>query len=435
MSLRVVGGEDWLASEFMGRWATGLNADPNVFQLRFVVAASAVLGLLSLASAIWFPAAVGLDPTYFAISVGAAIGFAVSWFLATRGNLRHGSNLLLLVAVLSVAIGVTYDPSTSTHHLMLIGLVVPVMVAFLLDRFLVGAGLVGATIVFLAAHAARFAHPPGEIATLALVFVAAGAISALDAGLRGRGHRRAQLAETESKRLRELNEMRMEFISAAAHDLRTPLTPLKLALAALRLGGEEAERSQRIDMMQRSVARFELLIEDMLDASRLQAGRLTLKRVPVDVDQLVREVLDSFKDAANKGELILDATGVQPARIDADPLKASQVIMNLVSNAVKYTPPGGRVTVSLETGPHEAILQVRDTGLGITPEQQVRLFQPFERPHEGQPGVAKGTGLGLYISKGIVETHGGRLAVQSEGPGRGSSFTVAWPLASKTPSA
>lgn len=333
------------------------------------------------------------------------------------------------MATLALAIGITYEPETSTHHLLLLGLVVPVLMAFLLDRFRVGVALVGATVVFLAAHAARFDHPNGEVLTIAFVFLAASSVGALDAALRDRERRRAEAAETESGRLRELNDLRMQFISTAAHDLRTPLTPLKLALATLRLEGQEAKRPERLDMMQRSVARFELLIEDMLDASRLQAGRLTLKRVPVDLDALVREAVESFQDAAKKGGLVVDATEVLPARIDADPLKASQVVMNLMSNAVKYTPPGGQVTLALRAGPQDATLRVQDTGLGMTPEQMSRLFQPFVRLHEGQPGVAKGTGLGLYITKGIVEAHGGRLTVQSDGSGKGSTFTVDWPLA------
>lgn len=399
------------------------------FQLRLVARTSAILAGLSLAAAVWYPAVLGLDTLYFGTSLGAAIGFTASGLLAKRGALRHASNLLLLVATLALAIGVTYQPDTSTHHLLLLGLVVPVMLAFLLDRFRIGAGLMGATVVFLAAHAARFDHPPGEVMTIAFVFVAASSVGALDAALRGRERRRAEAAETEAGRLRELNEMRMQFINTAAHDLRTPLTPLKLAMSTLRLEGQEAKRPERLDMMQRSVARFELLIEDMLDASRLQAGRLTLKRVPVDLDALVREALESFQDAAKKGGLVFDATGVLPARIDADPLKASQVVMNILSNAVKYTPPGGKVTLSLQEGSQDVTLRVQDTGLGMTPEQMSRLFQPFVRLHEGQPGVPKGTGLGLYITKGIVEAHGGRLTVQSDGPGRGSTFTVAWPLA------
>lgn len=400
------------------------------FQLRLVETTSAVLGLLALFAAIWFPVSGGLDPIYFGVAVGAVIGFTGSWFLAKRGNLRQSSNLVLAVTILVLAIDTSHDPQTSTHHFLILGFIVPVTTAFLLDRMWVGAGLVGATLVVLAAHAARFAHPPGEVATIAIIFVAASAVSAFDAILRARERQRAEAAETESGRLSELNEMRMQFINTAAHDLRTPLTPLKLAMATLRMGGQEADRSDCLDMMQRSVARFELLIEDMLDASRLQAGRLSLKRAPVDFDPLVREALDSFKEMARKGDLALDATGVQPTRIEADPLKASQVVMNLVSNAVKYTPPGGKVTLSLQSGPREAILVVQDTGLGMTAQQMARLFQPFVRLHEGQPGVVKGTGLGLYISKGIVEAHGGRLTVQSEGLGKGSTFTVTWPLVS-----
>jgi len=403
-------------------------ATTKSLQLRFVLMSSVVLGLLSLVAAVVHPVVVRFDVFYFAGSLGAAFGFAGTYLLARRGKLAASSNLLLAVATLGLAVGVTREAVTSTHHLLFLGFLVPVMAAFLLDRLWVGVSLVGFTLILLSAHAARFAHPPEEIMTLVVVFVAGSSLSAVDLGLRARERMRADAQETESDRLRELNEMRMQFINTAAHDLRTPLTPLKLALATLRRGSEETDQP-RIQLMERSVTRFELLIEDMLDAARLQAGRLTLKRASVNFDVLVREALESFRDPARKGDLLLDASGVQPARIDADALKASQVILNLVSNAIKYTPAGGKVFVSLQARPHEALLVVQDTGLGMSAEQMSHLFQPFVRLHEGQPGVAKGTGLGLYISKGIMEAHGGRLTVQSDGPGKGSQFTAAWPLA------
>jgi signal transduction histidine kinase len=387
------------------------------------------MAALVLAAAVWLPLEVGFDWFYFVTDLGVFIGLLVSGFLANRGDLARSSNLLLVVMVLALGLGITRETDTSAHHLLLVGLLIPVMMAFFLDRMVVALGLVSGTILFLAFHAAHFAHPPGEMATLALVFVAGSSIGGLDAFLRLRERHRAEAAETESGRLRELNEMRMQFINTAAHDLRTPLTPLKLSMATLRLGNQDAKQAASLDMMQRNVSRFEMLIEDMLDASRLQAGRLTLKRAPVELDSLVHEALESFREAMLKGGLSVDARGVQRVRIDADPLKASQVVMNLLSNAVKYTPAGGTVTLEARAGSSEATFVVKDTGLGMTPEQIARLFQPFVRLHEGQPGVAKGTGLGLYITKGIVEAHGGQVAVASGGPGQGSTFTVTWPLA------
>jgi PAS domain S-box-containing protein len=239
----------------------------------------------------------------------------------------------------------------------------------------------------------------------------------------------AEAKDLEVKRLEDLNKMRMEFLNTAAHDLKTPLTPLRLAMGTLRLGTLTPAQKVSIDLMDRNIARFQALVEDMLDAARLQAGRLKLRREDVSPNPLVADAVASFQEPARQAGLTLRVASLPEARIDADPLKVMQVLMNLVSNAVKYTPRGGQVLVEARATPQEWEFLVHDSGLGMTAEQMSRLFQPFVRLHEDVPGTAKGTGLGLYISKGIVEQHGGRLWAESEGPGKGSTFHVAFPLA------
>jgi PAS domain S-box-containing protein len=236
--------------------------------------------------------------------------------------------------------------------------------------------------------------------------------------------------EQEVKRLEELNRMRMDFLNTAAHDLKTPLTPLKLQMATLRAkGGLDPKQKASLDLMDRSVNRFQALIEDMLDAARLQAGRLKLKRSSVALAPLVQEAVASFEEATRQNAQQVDVRVDAALMVDADPNKLMQVLMNLVSNAVKYTANGGAIQVRGGADGDAAHLSVRDSGLGMDADQLSRLFQPFVRLHEGIAGTAKGTGLGLYISKGIVESHGGRLWAESEGPGHGSTFHLAWPLA------
>jgi PAS domain S-box-containing protein len=248
------------------------------------------------------------------------------------------------------------------------------------------------------------------------------AAEAARADLEGKGR--------EVKRLEELNRMRMDFLNTAAHDLKTPLTPLKLQMAALRARGlADAKQRESLDVMDRSVNRFQALIEDMLDAARLQAGKLKLKRSNVALAPLVQETVASFQEAIRQEGLQVDVRVGAGTVVDADPNKLMQILMNLVSNAVKYTPKGGAVQVRAVEEEGVAHLSVRDSGLGMDSEQLGRLFQPFVRLHEGIPGTAKGTGLGLYISKGIAESHGGRIWAESEGPGLGSTFHLAWPLA------
>ncbi len=246
--------------------------------------------------------------------------------------------------------------------------------------------------------------------------------------------RQAQESRREVERLDEVNKMRMEFLNAAAHDLKTPLTPMKLELATLRLkGGLDDGQRVSLERLDRGLKRFQNLIDDLLDAARLQAGRLALRRTRVRLAPLLTEAVDAFRTVAGQEDVELTLEEGPDARVDADPAKAVQVLMNLVSNAIKYTPAGGRVRMRSSIKGREAVVEFRDSGLGMTPEQIGRLFQAFVRLHETTPGVAKGTGLGLYISKGIVEAHGGRIWAESAGPGKGSAFFVAWPLAAADP--
>lgn len=242
--------------------------------------------------------------------------------------------------------------------------------------------------------------------------------------------RAGEAKDLEVKRLDDLNKMRMEFLNTAAHDLMTPLTPLKLQMATLRRSGSlDADQARSLEIMDRSVLRFQALVEDMLEAARLQAGKLQLRRADVPLAPMVQEAAASFEGAALQGQLQVELDVSTDARVDVDRMKCMQVLVNLVSNAVKYTPAGGHVRIRIIVTLTEAIVEIADDGLGMSPEQLGQLFKPFVRLHAEIQGAAKGTGLGLYICKGIVEQHGGRLWAESAGPGHGSTFHVAWPLA------
>lgn len=233
--------------------------------------------------------------------------------------------------------------------------------------------------------------------------------------------------EGEVRRLDELARMRMEFLNAAAHDFKTPLTPLRLQMSTLRNQGLlDARQAQGFDLMERNLRRLEALVDDMLDAARLQSGRLALRKQTMPLGPLVQEAVLAFQEQARQRRITLEVREPSLVRVDVDPGKAMQVLMNLVSNAVKYTPEGGHVRVGVEDRGDEALVVVQDDGLGLTKDQLAKLFGPFTRLHEDQAGVAKGTGLGLYISKGIVEQHGGRLWAESAGEGRGATFLAAW---------
>lgn len=232
--------------------------------------------------------------------------------------------------------------------------------------------------------------------------------------------------QRELARLREMDEWKTRFINVAAHELLTPLTPMKLQLDLLRQGGDLHESLQVID---RNFRRLQRITSDILDGARLQAGRLTILPQTLDLAAVVREAVESFRAPAIAAGLALTLRAPEPLRVTADAQRIGQVLDNLLANAVKFTPAGGEVAIEAIRRDREAVVSVRDTGIGIPPEKVGGLFQPFTQAHDPAKVTRTGSGLGLYISKGIVEKHGGRIWCGPGGPGKGATFTFTIPLA------
>ena len=230
----------------------------------------------------------------------------------------------------------------------------------------------------------------------------------------------------------ELVRSREEFLSIASHELKTPLTILKASAQILsrQVLQSDLDRNRITGCAQRlqvQVDRLETLVADLLDASRLQQGHLELRPEPYDLRAIASEILARFQDAPERSEhhrLTLDAPA--PVISLIDPARLDQVLTNLLSNALKYSPAGGEVRLAIHQCVDQALIAVSDQGIGITPTEQIRLFQPFSRG-DSVRGIS-GTGLGLYISRQIVERHGGTITVESQ-PGIGSTFTFRLPLA------
>lgn len=246
--------------------------------------------------------------------------------------------------------------------------------------------------------------------------------------------RRAALAIDNAGLYREAQgaiRLREEFLSIASHELRTPLTTVKgyvqLLARRLRRDAPTGEPSvQLVEQLELQVGRLEALISDLLDVSHLHQGRLNLRPEPVDLRALASEVLARFSQAPEltaRHQLALAAP--EPVQGLWDASRLDQVLTNLVSNALKYSPEGGEVRVSITATDGWAEIAVSDQGIGIPPAEQIKLFQPFARGEAARQRFA-GTGLGLYITAQIVERHGGTLTVQSE-PEVGSIFTVRLP--------
>ena len=219
----------------------------------------------------------------------------------------------------------------------------------------------------------------------------------------------------------------LAYLAGVAHDLRTPLSALKITSASLSpdrpLPSEERLR-QTLSRVQRQVDRLERMVWDFLDAARIEAGTLELRPEVCDLRELTRAVVDLFRPTAPSHEIVCSCPD-QPVTSRCDPGRIEQVVTNLVSNAIKYSPRGGRVDVRLESMADQAIVSVSDQGIGISPEDIGQLFEPFRRTGTSQESIA-GVGLGLFVARRIVESHGGSITVEST-PQRGSTFRVCLP--------
>jgi signal transduction histidine kinase len=256
-----------------------------------------------------------------------------------------------------------------------------------------------------------------------------------------RGLERRQLLRRIT-RLEELDELKSQFLSIASHELRTPITAVsgfaQLAVRSL----EERLRSappsdpawhrdlerlvRQLNVIQDQSAKLGRLVRELLDVSRIQSGRLEFRLAPVDVGDLVREVAEQMDLAAPAHTLTVEANGKGPV-ISGDRDHLEQVIGNLLDNAMKYSPAGGEVRVHVSTEGDEARIVVADTGIGIPTDQLAKVFDLFYRTAEAETRRTPGLGLGLYITRGIVERHGGRIWMESE-PGKWTRATVALPL-------
>jgi len=184
-------------------------------------------------------------------------------------------------------------------------------------------------------------------------------------------------------------------------------------------------------MIDRNLDRLSQLVEEMLDSARLQAGRFRVNRVPINLSPVVQEMVELFRLPAQGAGLKFTADLAPELGIEGDSNRLIQVLYNLLSNAVKFTPAGG--TVHIRAWPENGLanVEVHDSGLGMRPDQLARLFQAFSQAHDKMQQTRSGTGLGLYISRAIVEAHDGTIEADSAGEGRGSTFVFRVPLSGR----
>lgn len=227
---------------------------------------------------------------------------------------------------------------------------------------------------------------------------------------------------------KELDELKSEFVATVSHDLRAPLTFMRGYATMLPLVGTLTEKQREyVEKILHGVSQMTELIDDLLDLGRIEAG-VGLERRPCHLGMILVEAVDALRaQAAAKGLNLQLQPPEGVAMVSGDAALLRQVVTNLVDNAIKYTPGGGSVTVGLSVRDEQAIIRVADTGIGIAPDDQVRLFEKFFRVRRRDMQDVPGTGLGLAIVKSIVERHGGRVWVESE-LNKGSTFYVSLPL-------
>jgi two-component system, sensor histidine kinase len=243
----------------------------------------------------------------------------------------------------------------------------------------------------------------------------------------------AMLAEAgeRAEQLRDADRRKDEFLATLAHELRNPLAPLRNALEILRIaGGDEKTAAAARGIMERQVSQMVRLVDDLLDVSRITTGKLEIRPVRVDLQSVVRNAVETAKPFIDQqGHALELRLPPEPLPVEADSTRLAQVFSNLLHNAAKYTERGGRIELSAEREHGDAVIRVRDNGIGIDAQVLPSIFNMFVQADRRLERPQAGLGVGLSLARTLVELHGGRLSAHSDGLGRGSEFTVRIPLA------
>jgi PAS domain S-box-containing protein len=230
--------------------------------------------------------------------------------------------------------------------------------------------------------------------------------------------------------LREAGERMNQFLAILAHELRNPLAPIRNALEILRTTEVDVSTVHAAsEMMERQVNHMIRLVDDLLDVSRISRGKIDLRRTRTDLTALVGHVVDGARSLAQyKNQEVTLRTTEEPLFLHIDPTRISQVVGNLINNACKFTPDRGHIVVSLDHEEDQAVIRVRDDGIGIPPVHLQRIFDMFTQLDTSLERSESGLGIGLTLAKKLVEMHGGSIEATSAGTGKGTEFTVRFPI-------
>jgi len=285
------------------------------------------------------------------------------------------------------------------------------------------AGVTTVTVIVAALVFTILSHQNAAIVAAVVAIASGGGVSICAVSLVGR-------VRAQNEELRRLDRLKDDFVASVSHELRTPLTSIRGYLELV-LDGEVGElteeQSRYLLVVDRNVDRLLRVVGDLLFAAQVDAGTIALDCCTTDLDQLVREAVEAARPLAAEHEVELELDAEGGADLIGDRARLAQILDNLIANAVKFTPPGGHVEVRTFLEADVVVVEVADTGIGISDEDQDRLFQRFFRAEGAILHAIEGTGLGLAIVKAIVDAHGGELSVESIS-GQGTTFRIALPL-------
>jgi signal transduction histidine kinase len=274
---------------------------------------------------------------------------------------------------------------------------------------------------------------PEDWTGMALFVLLGSTISLLCEMLRRARQKVEQYAQDLRRRAEDLVEAdhrKNEFLAMLAHELRNPLTPIQNAVELLKhLGHVQPEFQYLTAVIERQADHARRLVEDLLDVSRISQGKISLHKKPLELAKIVAQAVEECRPLmkARKHQLTVNFPD-KPIRLEADPTRFTQIVANLLNNAAKYTDEGGHVRLTVEQKEAEAVVRVRDNGIGITQAMLPRVFDLFAQSDRALRKSQDGLGIGLKLVRSLAEMHGGTVQAFSDGPGQGSEFVVRLPV-------
>ena len=238
-----------------------------------------------------------------------------------------------------------------------------------------------------------------------------------------------QRVRDRTAKLMEADQRKDEFLATLAHELRNPLAPIRFALESLKLGTPPTIATRARDVIERQVRQLVRLVDDLLDVSRITANKIQLRREPHELAPLMETAVESIMPLATAAEQTLDVgLPSTPIHVYGDGTRLVQIFVNILNNAVRFTPRGGHIWFTADQQSDEAVVRIRDTGIGIAPDALSRVFDMFQQAEPTLERSAGGLGIGLTLARRLVEMHEGRIDIRSPGPGQGTEVEIGLPI-------